>query len=117
MAHRNGKGEKIEDLQAARDQWFAENRTATTYCGVKEWDAWQENFGELIEKFADGEEIRQHATVKASCRGGSRKIIHNCVIIGDPTGWTYYGTRDIDIARWVRIKREQVSGMERNESC
>ena len=114
MAHRLGSGQKVEDLQAARATWLAEGRTVSTYCSKKEWDAWQEDNGELVEAFDDGFEVRQHATLKASSRGGSLKIVHNCVIGGDPAAyarwkadersdlekgwypqWTYYHCREL----------------------
>jgi len=102
MAHRLGSGQKIEDLQAARAQWLAAGRTVSTFCSQKEWDAWQEDIGELIEAFADGSEIRQHATIKATSRGGSRKIVHNCIIGGNPAAYAHWlaDDRPIDIKGW-----------------
>lgn len=111
--HRLGDGQKIEDIEAARATWFAEGRTKSTFCSKAEWDAWQEDIGELVATLDDGTEVRQHATLKAHSRGGSRKIIHNCVIEGNPTAyalyeadpddqkgwmaeWTYYPSRDLD---------------------
>lgn len=113
--HRLGSGQKIEDIEAARAIWLAENRTVSTFCNKAEWDAWQEDTGELVRTLDDGTEIRQHATLKAHSRGGSRKIVHNCVIEGNPTAyalyeadqrpddqkgwmakWTYYPHRDLE---------------------
>jgi hypothetical protein len=113
--HRIGSGQKIENIEAARATWFAENRTVSTFCNKAEWEAWQEDTGELVEALDGGTEIRQHATLKTHSRGGSRKIVHNCVIEGNPTAyalyeadprpsdqkgwmgqWTYYPSRDLD---------------------
>lgn len=82
--HRDGSGRAIADIDAARREWLAEGRTKTTYCSKREWDAWTEDFGELAHKTADGTEIRKNATVKAMTRGGTCKIVHCCVIIGNP---------------------------------
>lgn len=104
--HRDGSGNRIADIEAARAEWFAQNRTKSTYCGKAEWEAWPEDIGELAHKTDNGTEIRQRATIKTTCRGGSRKIVHCCVIVGNPAAyakwnadpnkqgwmaeWTYY---------------------------
>jgi hypothetical protein len=82
--HRDGSGNRIPDIGAARAEWFDANRTKSTFCSKAEWDAWQDDTGELVHKTDDGTEIRQKATLKATCRGGSRKIVHCCVIVGNP---------------------------------
>jgi hypothetical protein len=102
---------------------LAQGRTASTYCNKGEWDAWQEEFGELVEAFDDGFEVRQHATLKAIARGGSRKVIHNCVIAGNPAAyarwkaddrlidkgwypeWTYYPLREL-----AEVRQDAASG-------
>ncbi len=91
--HRDGSGRVIQDIESERVVWQATGRTVSTYPTKTEWDAWREDFGELIEEFPDGTQIRKHATLKTTARGGTRKIVHNCVIWGNPskqTGWTYY---------------------------
>ena len=101
--HRLGDGTKIENLEAAKADWLAKDQTKTTFCSKTEWDATTEDFGELVETFEDGDEIRQHATVKATSRGGSCKIVHNCVIVGNQRDqqtkgcpqWTYYPAHDL----------------------
>ena len=84
MAHRTGGGKKIEDIAAARQEWIEADRTVSTYPNKGEWDAWEEDIGELVQSFDDGHEVRKHATIKDVTRGGTRKIIHNCVIDGNP---------------------------------
>jgi hypothetical protein len=97
MAHRTFNG-RIDDLEAARAEWREQNRTVSTFCSKAEWEAWQEDFGDLVQVFDDGFEVRQHATIKATSRGGSRKIVHNCVIEGNPAAY----------ARWKADDRPQL---------
>jgi len=116
MTHRNGSGTRIDNIDVARAEWIANGRTVSTYPNKTEYDAWVEDFGQLVEAFPDGQEVRQHATLKASSRGGTRKIVHNCVIVGNPAAyvrwladprpisqkgwyaqWTYYHNRRLAI--------------------
>lgn len=110
--HRLGNGTKFDDIEAARQQWQADGRSPATFCSKAEYDAWQQDIGELIEEFEDGTEVRRHATLKDVSRGGSRKIVHNRVIVGNPTAfanwqadprekgwfgeWTYYADRNLE---------------------
>ena len=85
MAHRDGSGNKIEDIEAARAQWRAAGTSKKTYCSKKDLAALPEDFGDLVLRYEDGEELRQHATVHFTARGGSIGINHNCVITCNPT--------------------------------
>jgi hypothetical protein len=115
MVHRLGNGTRIDDIEAARQSWREAGRSPATFCSKAEYEAWQEDHGELVEEFADGTEVRRHATLRATSRGGNRKIVHNRVIIGNPTAfanwqadprpeskkgwypqWTYYPDRDLE---------------------
>jgi len=115
MAHRLGNGTRIDDLEVARREWREAGRSPATFCNKSEYESWQEDLGELVEEFADGTQVRRHATLKDVSRGGSLKIVHNRVIVGNPTAysnweadprpqdqkgwyarWTYYPDRDLD---------------------
>jgi hypothetical protein len=80
--HRDGSGKKIEDLDAARQQWRQEGKSPSTYCNRGEFATFQEDLGELVAAHPDGCELRKHATLKVECRGGSPKVVHNRVVIG-----------------------------------
>lgn len=82
--HRDGSGKKIENLEQAKAEWRAKGKSPSTYCSKKEWDETQDDIGELVLTTPDGTEIRKHASVKCTTRGGSHKIAHNRVIIGNP---------------------------------
>lgn len=118
--HRDGSGKKIENLEQAKAEWRAKGKSPSTYCSKKEWDETQDDLGELVLTTPDGTEIRKHASIKCTARGGSHKIAHNRVIIGNPTKyakwkaaretkpdnlkiyegwmaeWTYYPHSDLD---------------------
>ncbi len=100
--HRDGNGKKIEDLDAARKQWQAEGKSPSTYCSKREFEAFQEDHGELVASHPDGCELRKHATLKVTCRGGSPKLAHNRVIIGyharpsdGKSWWTFWPIADL----------------------
>ena len=95
--HRLGNGTRIDDIEAARQEWREAGRSLTTFCSKAEWNAWQEDIGELVEEFADGTEVRRHATLRGMSRGGSPKIVHNRVIVGNPTAF----------ANWQADPRDQ----------
>lgn len=95
--HRLGDGTRIEDLDAARAKWREVGRSPATYPNKGEFDAYQEDPGELSFTYGDGSELRRHATVKAHARGGSRKVCHNVTIVRTPDGrCTYYPDLDHD---------------------
>lgn len=95
--HRLGDGTRIEDLDASRAEWRAAGRSPCTYPNKGEFDAYQEDPGELSFTYRNGSELRRHATVKTHARGGSRKIAHNVTIVRTPDGrCTYYPDRDHD---------------------
>ena len=109
--HRDGSGKKIEDLEQAKAEWRASGKSPSTYCSKKEWDDMEDDLGELVMATADGTEIRKHASIKCTARGGSCKVAHNRVIIGNPfkyaawkasksagwmPEWTYYPNSELD---------------------
>lgn len=96
MAHRDGSGNKIEDLAAAQKSWREAGRSITTYCSKREWDNYQEDFGELVAS-SNGIELRRHASVKVIARGGSMGIAHNRILIGNPA----------QFASWLADERPQ----------
>lgn len=100
MMHRIGSGQKIEDIEAARREWFAAGRTVSTYPNKGEWDAWEEDFGKLVMAADDGHEVRQGATIKSVTRGGTRKIIHNCVIDGNPEAFARWEANPSEDKGW-----------------
>lgn len=101
--HRLGDGTKIEDINAARAEWFAKGQTKTTYCNKGEWDAFPTDDGVLVRTFPDGRKIRSGATRRNTTRGGSRCIIHNCVLVGtgikipNPwSGWNWHRHNELE---------------------
>lgn len=108
--HRNGSGDKITDLAAAMQQWRAEGKSPSTYCSLREFRAFTEDFGELVLTLKDGRELRQHATLKDKARGGTPTIRHNRVIIGRDNDWTHWPATYLD----TLIKRHQDSPGEVN---
>lgn len=98
--HRLGDGTKVPDIDAARKEWREAGRTCSTFPSKGEWDAFESDFGELVEKFDDGLEVRQHATIKDVTRGGTRKIVHNCVIYGNPEAHARWAADPRDDKGW-----------------
>ena len=94
MAHRLGSGKKVEDLTTAQQEWISQGRSPSTYCSQAEYNAWQDNLGELMTTLPDGREIRRHASIKAKARGGSPKIVHNRVIVGNPKAYREWLAED-----------------------
>ncbi len=95
MAHRLMSGEKISDLAAAKRRWRRDGRSPKTYCNLGEWRKTREYFGKLVVRLPNGAEIRRHATLKDTARGGSPLVAHNRVIVGYKGEWTYYADSDL----------------------
>lgn len=94
--HRDGGGHKIENIEQARQEWRRDGKTKSTYCGKAEWEAWPEDQGELTGTYTNGTQLRRHATIKTTTRGGALKIVHNCTIAkypGSTDSVTYYEDR------------------------
>ena len=102
MAHKLGNGTKIETLERLaqlQQEWILNRRSPSTYCSNADHNSWVENLGELVLRLDDGTEIRRHAHLKSHTRGGTPAILHNRVIVGNPTiskGWTYYPDVDLE---------------------
>lgn len=125
--HRLGSGEKVPDIAAARKLWFEQGRTVSTFPGKAEFDAWEEDIGTLEVERDNGVQLRTGATLKTHSRGGTRKIVHNCLIVGNPAeiekyqkerdqspqpatiswaGWTFFSNRDRDMATATFYERQ-----------
>ena len=87
---RFGNGNHIPDnhLEKFRRDLRANNRTANIYCDKEEWEAWEEDFGELVATRGNVE-LRVNATIKALVYR-EYLIVHNCLIIGNRDNWQYY---------------------------
>lgn len=88
--HRDSNGKKIDDLQATISDWQSKGYSRTTYCSKKDWNAFTDILGDLIFQNDDGIQLRRHASIKIECRGGSKAIVHNRVIIGNPTTYAIW---------------------------
>jgi hypothetical protein len=120
--HRLGNGTRVPDIKATRRIWFRQGRTVSTYPNKGEYDAFRENKGRLVAQASDGQEVRVGATIKTVTRGGTLRIVHNCVVTGNPEAykrwkadprsqgqkgwypqWTFYPRRDLDeVLRMLR---------------
>ena len=95
MAHRTGSGQKVK-LAEFSQECRAKGNSPSTYCNLGEYDAFVENFGELVVEHVDARgvtwHLRRHATVKTS--RDKRRIAHNSIISGPLSTpierWTFY---------------------------
>jgi hypothetical protein len=107
---RDGNG-IIIDLDEKRAEWKANRRSPSLYLTKTEAEAFTDDIGELVARFTDGTEVRRHAYLLDSTRGGQAKIACNRIITGNPAKykawiegaqdgyypeWTYYPDHDLD---------------------
>lgn len=89
MAYRDGSGNTYSDLAELIKQLKKENRSLSVYASKKDWDSFEEDFGDKIASDKDCT-LYDHASIKDTARGGSYKIILNCVYLKRGTGGTYW---------------------------